>query len=68
MAKPEGMNKIVESVIAEAEEEIRQEVVKKAKKKLKDKLRERTQAAKILSNIEREINVIKLEIGHDLGE
>lgn len=67
MAKPQGMNKIVDSVIEEAEKEIREEIVKNAKSKLKNKLRERSSAAKILANIDREIEMIKLEIGHDLA-
>ena len=68
MAKPEGMNKLVDNVIAEAEKEIYEEIVKKAKGKLKDKLRQQKDARRILANITREIDIIKLEIGHDLGE
>ncbi len=68
MAKPQGMNKLVDNVIEEAEKEIYEEIVKKAKSKLKDKLRQRTSAAKILANINREIELIKLEMGHDLEE
>lgn len=60
------MNKLVNSVIEEAEKEIRDEMIKKAKSKLVTKLREQKQAARLLANINREIDEIKLEMGHDL--
>jgi hypothetical protein len=60
------MNKLVNNVIAEAEKEINDEIVKKCKTKLVAKLREQKQAARLLNNINREIEEIKLEMGHDL--
>ena len=60
------MNKLVNSVIEEAEKQIRDEMIKKAKAKLVTKLREQKQAVRILANINREIEIIKLEMGHDL--
>lgn len=68
MTKPQGMNKLVDSVIADAEKEIREEIVKKAKNKLISKLRDQKAAARLLANINREIDVIKIEMGHDLGQ
>lgn len=60
------MDKLVNSVIEEAEKEIRDEMVKIAKTKLVSKLREQKQATRLLNNINREIDEIKLEMGHDL--
>jgi len=60
------MNKLVDRVIKEAEEEIYKEMLKKAKTKLIDKLREQKKAQLLLNNINREIAEIKLELGHEL--
>ena len=68
MAKPQGMNGLVDSLIEEAEKEIKDEIVKKAKSKLVSKLRELKSAERLVANIKREIDVIKLEMGHDLGQ
>ena len=68
MTKPQGMNGLVDSLIEEAEKEIKDEIVKKAKSKLVSKLRELKSAERLVANIKREIDVIKLEMGHDLGQ
>ena len=66
MTNVEPMNKLVDKVIKEAEDEIYKEMVKKAKTKLIDKLREQKKAQRLLNNINREIDEIKLELGHEL--
>lgn len=66
MTDPTPMNKLVDKVIKEAEDEIYEEMVKIAKGKLKNKLREQKKAQLLLNNINREIEEIKLEIGHDI--
>ncbi|MCP3924887.1 MAG: hypothetical protein GY714_20095 [Desulfobacterales bacterium] len=64
----EELKVIQNDVIKQAEAEVQEEVTKKAKEKLKVKLREKIQAEHVLANINREIDEIKLSIGHDLGQ
>lgn len=66
MAK--GLQVLTDNVIKQAEAEVQEEITKKAKEKLKVKLREKINAEHILKNIKREIDEIKLSIGHDLGQ
>jgi len=55
-------------VIAKAEAELRDELIKEASGKLAAKLRERERAKKVLLNVEREIEDLKLKLALDLGE
>ena len=56
------------NIIQQAEAEVQEELTKEAKEKLKRKLREQAQAKQVLQNIDREIEEIKLELKHDLGD
>lgn len=66
MSEPTSLNERVNQVIEEAENEVYEEMVKIAKGKLKDKIREQKKALLLLNNINREIDEIKLEIGHKI--
>ena len=59
-------NKLVNKVIKEAEDEIYEEMVQLAKSKLINKLREHQKVQRLLNNINREIEEIKLELSHEL--
>jgi len=63
----ERKEQLIGGIINDAEAEINEEMIEKAKEKLKNKLREQKQVQIMLNNIKREIEEIKLEIGHELG-
>ena len=55
-------------IIAKAEAEVREEIAVEAAAKLKKKLQEKEAANKVLANVEREIEDLKLKLAQDLGE
>jgi len=57
-----------QNVFQEAEAEVAKELTDKFKRVLKTKLHEKAKAQQLLKNIDREIEELKLEIGHELGE
>jgi hypothetical protein len=57
---------LIDRVIREAELEVNAEVVTKYKEKLKRKMKELSSAEKVVANIRRELEEIKLEIKQDL--
>ncbi len=56
----------VEALLSKAKEEIVNDNTKDAVKKLKIKLIERQKAAKLVANMDREIEVLKLKIAQEL--
>lgn len=52
----------VQSALAKARQEVQEEIMKKAVEALKKKLRDRDSAAKVLSNIDREIKDLEESI------
>lgn len=57
----------IEELFEEAQEEINEETVKAAKIKIKDLLNQRTKAQKVVANLDRQIDDLKLQISQDLG-
>ncbi len=66
MAKVEKITK--QNVFQEAEAEVAKELTDKFKRALKTKLHEKAKAQQLLKNINREIEELRLEISHELGE
>lgn len=62
------MSDLVNDIFEEVEEALNEEIVVKAKMKLLEKLREQRQAEVLLKNIGREIEELKVEIEHELGQ
>ena len=58
----------VDALFESAQEKINERITKEAESKIVDKLEELTKAKKVVSNIEREIESLKLQIKADLGE
>lgn len=57
----------IKELFEEAQEEINEETVKAAKIKIKDLLNQRTKAQKVVANLDRQIDDLKLQISQDLG-
>jgi len=55
----------IKSVQAEAEKEIREEAAREAKTKIKDKLQQIAKAKAVVTNLEREYEVLLASIGAD---
>jgi len=59
-------NQMVEALLVEAKDELNSEATKAMVKKIKIKLKEKKAASRILKNIDREIEEMKLELAQEL--
>lgn len=60
-------SEVVNELFDEAQEEINEKVKQDTKKKIKDLLTQRTSAERVLKNIDRQIEDLKLQIVHELS-
>lgn len=56
----------VEELLGTAKSELSDEATKHMVKRIKSKLQERVAAAKVLANIDREVDMLKLELAQEL--
>jgi hypothetical protein len=63
---PKSPAQIVEDLFKEGTEELQTELTKSMVSKIKNKMKERTSAAKILQNIDREIDLMKIELEDEI--
>lgn len=65
--KPVKKSEMVDGLFDEVQEEINEDIVKDAKLKIKELLQQRVKAEKVLNNLDRQIQDLKLRISQDLG-
>ena len=63
---PKTPERIVEDLFKDGAEELQNELTKKMVERIKNKMKERSSAAKILSNIDREIAMMKIELTDEI--
>lgn len=67
MATKSIKKNVVDELFNEAQVEINERVKKEAKVKIKDLLSQRINAVKLVTNIDRQIESLKLKIGQELS-
>ena len=65
--KPIKKTEVVNELFDEAQKEINEKVKKEAREKIKTLLLQKTSAERVLKNIDRQIEDLKLQINHELG-